>query len=515
MADLTEMLQAQEAAEGRVEAFRMGLGPFVVATETTRMPMIFADAQVAGRPLVFANDSFLALTGFARGEILGKDLAFLLGDVADKRNLLSISRALDAGTDGNWQLQCRRVDGSEFLAAIYLSPVRDDQHIIRQHFLSFIELGDQSDGLLAQRAELHALYDKAPGFIAISHGPDHRITFANASYERLLGRSNLVGLTVAEALPETADQGFTLLLDKVFATGVPFVGKDVPITITDADNQPAQRYINFIYQPVRDPRDRITGLFCEGFDVTEQKVARDDVLALQSEVIHLSRVSAMETMATTLAHELNQPLAAIVSYAAGARRLIEAGETGSSQVAEVLEMIGESSERAGEIIRHLRNLTARGTPRREAFELQDAVQKCLRLLAVIGCEDIDIVDDSVAGIVLEADSIQIQQVIINLLRNACEATRDAGNRLVRIATSVSEGKVTVTVTDSGGGVPPYLSRTGFRWTPTSKATGMGVGLSISRTIIDAHDGKLWLESSGSTGSCFAFSLPVIQAAEER
>lgn len=504
--------QAQQAAEGRVEDFRKALGPFVVAAVTTRMPMIFTDAQSAGHPLVFVNDSFLALTGYGRDAVLGMELVRVLADVTDRDTLSSVEAALTSGTDGNWQLQCRRVDGSEFLAAIYLSPVRDEQGIVRQHFLSFVELGGQIDGLLTQRDEFHAMYENAPGFIATTQGPDHRFTFANAAYERLVGRRQLTGLTVAEALPELADQDFIGLLDKVYETGTPFVGTEVRIMFANAGNPPRQHHINFVYQPVRAANGRITGLFCEGFDVTEQKLARDEILTLQSDLLHLSRVNAMETMATTIAHELNQPLAAIVNYTAGTLRLIEAGNLAPGQLVELIQLIGESAERAGELIRHLRSLTSGHQPARQVFDLQDAIRKCVRLAKVGGCEDIDIVDRSAKGIALEGDLIQIQQVIFNLLRNACEASIAAGNRSVEIGASTSGDMVTVTVTDSGAGVPATIQQAGFRWTPTTKPDGMGVGLSISRAIIDAHGGTLWLRSSGSDGSSFAFSLPEVARA---
>lgn len=300
MTNLAEALWSQDAAEARVEKFRAALGPFVVAAETTRMAMVFTDATADRNPLVFANDSFLALTGFTREQVLGKALAFLLGDLIDRETSSSIEAALDTGAGGSWEMQCRRVDGSEFLAAVFLSPVHDERGLVCQNFLSFVELGGHIDRLLKQRNELHALYEQAPGFIAMSDGPDHRFTFANASYRKLVGRSNLVGLTVTEALPEIAEQGFIALLDRVFETGEPFAGTGTPIRLRTSAGPAETCYINFVYQPIRDAGGRITGLFCEGYDVTTERVASDHLAELQSELIHLSRVNAMGTMATTV-----------------------------------------------------------------------------------------------------------------------------------------------------------------------------------------------------------------------
>lgn len=175
---------SQQAAEAQIERFREELGPFVVAAETTRMPMIFTDGQDPHNPVVFANDAFLALTGFARPAILGEQLGKLLSQATDAGTLASIMSIIAQGGCGNWEVQCQRADKSHFLAAVFLSSVRDKDHVVRQNFLSFVELGGNVERLLSQRNELFALYEKAPGFIAITEGPEHRFTFANASYKK-------------------------------------------------------------------------------------------------------------------------------------------------------------------------------------------------------------------------------------------------------------------------------------------------------------------------------------------
>ncbi|MEG3179528.1 PAS domain-containing sensor histidine kinase [Sphingomonas sp. LT1P40] len=355
---------------------------------------------------------------------------------------------------------------------------------------------------------LNAIYRYAPGFIATSHGPEHLFTFANASYQRLVGREDLVGQKVVDTLPEIVAQGFIALLDKVYATGEPFVGRNMPITLTRKGREPAQHYIDFVYQPVRDADGHITGLFCEGYDVTAQKLARDEVLVLQTKLMDVSRVSAMEMLATTLAHELNQPLSAIGSYAAGARRQAEGGTPSSQEMIDTLDAIGESSQRAGDIIRRVRNLTQRRRPVREMLDLGEVIAECLTIVNIPGCEGIHIDNSVIAGIELEGDRVQIQQVVINLLRNACEATKAAGHSKVRISGSTTAGLATIRIADTGRGIPVDMPRSGFQWMDSSKPNGMGVGLSISRMIVEAHGGELWIEASGPEGSTFAFSLPI-------
>lgn len=498
----------QKAAEHRVERFREALGPFVVAAETTRMPMVFTDADGDYHPLVFVNDSFVALTGFSRKTIIGQDLLSLLSDVADRQTLASIEAALGGGNDGTWELQCRRANGSEFLAAVYLSPVRDRSGAVRQHFLSFVELGGHIDRMLKERNEFHALYEQAPGFIATSEGPDHIFTFANASYKRLVARENLIHKSVAEALPEIADQGFIAHMDKVFETGKPFLGKCLPIRIKLTDNnETALHYISFVYQPVRDASDRITGLFCEGYDVTAEREAADDLASMQAELIYLSRANAMGAMATTLAHELNQPLTAISSYVAGCHRLIDPDGANAEQLGQALRAAEEASQRAGEIIRHLRDLTKRGSPAKTSFDLKPAITECVRLVSAGGNGEVHFLDLTPVDVTMTGDRIQIQQVLINLLRNAGEAVTAAGEHLVTIAAEIWDQHLVVSVTDTGAGVSAEAAESIFSWTDTTKTGGMGLGLSISRTIVETHQGRIWLARSDRTGSTFCFSIP--------
>ncbi|MBG6117702.1 MULTISPECIES: ATP-binding protein [unclassified Sphingobium] len=496
----------QAAANLRVDYFRQTLGPFVVAAETTRMAMIFTDALIEGHPIVFANDSFLALTGFDRATLLGKGIGFVLQQLADHNTLSSIKHALNSGTDGTWEAKCHCADGNEYLATVFLSPVRGNQGAIIQHFWSFVEVSGRIDRLLRQRGLFDKIYEQAPGFIATSEGKDHRFTFANESYRHLVGRDELVGYTVAEALPELADQGIVELLDKVFATGEPFIARNMPMRLM-GDSCLKVHFLNFIYQPIRDERGAITGVFCEGYDVTAEREAAEKLSLLQDEVAHLSRVNAMGMMAATLAHELNQPLTAISNYVAGGIRLVDPDSRNAEALIGALEATQEAAQRAGEIIRNVRELTRRGETTKMSFDLGAAIAECVRLVRAGGCPDVPIDDQTAAGLSLFGDRIQIQQVIINLLRNGCEAARDSVKPCVVISASSKDDMVVVSVTDTGEGLSLEAAQNIFTWTDTSKSAGMGLGLSISRTIVEAHRGRIWLEKSGASGTQFCFSIP--------
>ena len=492
-----------------------GTRPFVVAAEKTRMPMIFTDATTSTNPLIFANDAFLELTGYTRDAALALSLDDLIGNAIYGKARSGIWSALEKGAEGTWALHCRGANDREIYAAAFLSPVRDEAGNVIQNFLSFVEIGGHLDRLVAEHNELHTIYQQAPGFIAITKGPDHRITFANVSYKRFVGRDNVEGLTVAEALPEIADQGFVAILDQVFETGEPFVARDAAMDFVDrATGETERRYADFVYQPVRSVDGTITGLFCEGYDATARHLAADHLAALQSDMIHVSRANAMGTMAITLAHELNQPLSAIVNFAEGGRRLANQAEPNGSALADALSGISSAAHRAGEIIRNLRDLTTRRATARSTFGLQAACGECIRLVKAVAHPSVVIVDKMPGGLLVSGDRIQVQQVLINLLRNACEAVQESELQLVTAAAFEAGGQVIISVADTGPGVSITAAQSIFSFVESIKECGMGIGLSISRTIVDAHGGKIWLENSDSAGTEIRFSLPLDPADAE-
>jgi len=376
---------AQKSAEDEVESFRAALGPFVVVAETTRMAMVFTNARVSGHPIIFANDSMLALMGYDRDDILSRHFAVLLDQGYDSDAQARVTAAFKCDTDTPFEVRCRRKNGQTFPTAVYISPVHDEDGHVVQHFSSFIDL---------------TAY--------IEH---------TASLER--------------------------------------------------------------------------------------------VLSLQAELIHLARTSAMGTMATTLAHELNQPLTAIANHTVAARLSLASGAPDSVALAADLTAIEQSALRAGAIIGRLREMTRRGPTKREAFDLNNAVLESVDLVRAGSCDDVSIETQSDGVLMIEADRVQIQQVVINLAKNGCEAAAEGRNGRVTVATKVEGGRVVLSVDDTGPGVTPEASANLFEWADSAKPNGMGVGLSISRTIVEAHEGRIWLDDGHSGHTRFCVSLPLV------
>lgn len=245
-------------------------------------------------------------------------------------------------------------------------------------------------------------------------------------------------------------------------------------------------------------------------DLTERNAAKLRLHDLQAELAHVSRVTAMGTLATALAHELTQPLTAIANYVEAARDLlVEPDAPTLATVREALDECAAQSVRAGQIVRRLRDFISRGELQREVASLQRLVNEA-SALAMVGAGqsgvELEIDLDPQADSVM-VDRIQIQQVILNLVRNAIEAMLDCDIRRLRI-TSRHEpfGCVEVTVADSGPGIAAEIADKLFDPFNSIKTNGMGLGLSICHTIIQGHGGRIWAGPSALGGTSFHFTL---------
>ncbi|MBK9588667.1 MAG: PAS domain S-box protein [Sphingomonadales bacterium] len=244
-------------------------------------------------------------------------------------------------------------------------------------------------------------------------------------------------------------------------------------------------------------------------DLTEREEARVHLEELQNEIAHVSRVSAMGTMASSLAHELNQPLTAIANYVEGARDLLDNPTPDILEtVREVLDDAARESVRAGQIVRGLRDFIGRGTAERRAENLPRLINQA-NALALIGARemgiDVDLALDPQAETVFVA-GVQVQQVLVNLIRNAAEAMESSDRRRLSIRTQrLSKELVQVSVTDSGQGFAPESLDRLFEPFFSTKGEGMGLGLSICRTIVESLGGSIWAEQAAG-GMTFNFTL---------
>jgi two-component system sensor kinase FixL len=250
-------------------------------------------------------------------------------------------------------------------------------------------------------------------------------------------------------------------------------------------------------------------------DITQRQQVQLTLQDLQSELAHVGRVSEMGTLASSLAHELNQPLTAIASYSEGIAELL-AGELDADKAAlarETLKEVASEAIRAGEIVRRMRDFMSHGQTEHRVEDLPQLVTEA-NALALVGSRehgiDVQVNLDRNAEEVF-ADRVQIQQVLLNLIRNAIEAMIDSPVRSLTISSRAGPGEfVTISVEDTGEGISEAIAPQLFEPFVTSKQTGMGIGLSICRTIVEAHGGRIWCEPGRDRGTIFHFTLPSAQ-----
>ena len=247
-------------------------------------------------------------------------------------------------------------------------------------------------------------------------------------------------------------------------------------------------------------------------DLTERQQTQTRLQELQDDLLHASRLRAMGQMAAALAHELNQPLTATANYTRAALRLLDAPDPDLDRVRQALTLASEQTLRSGEIIRRLRGFVARGEVARAPVEPHKLIEEA-SALALVGAKQfgIDVRLDIPSDLPLVlADRVQIQQVLLNLIRNAMEAVEDSPRRSLTVGAEPWEGMVAMQVADSGPGVSDAIREQLFQPFVTTKAQGMGIGLSVCRTIVEAHGGRLWEEPNPGGGSVFRFTLPVAE-----
>jgi two-component system, LuxR family, sensor kinase FixL len=245
-------------------------------------------------------------------------------------------------------------------------------------------------------------------------------------------------------------------------------------------------------------------------DLSERQAAETRLRTVQAELVHISRLSAMGEMATGLAHELNQPLTAISNFLKGGQRLLEL-ENPQSRALAAMGRAADESLRAGDIIRRLRDFVARGDSDRCVESLRKLSEEAIAL-ALMGARERGVVARvrwTAAADAVLVDKIQVQQVVLNLVRNAIEAMEDSNVRELNLSTSQGEhGMALVSVSDTGAGISPGIASQLFKPFVTTKGSqGMGVGLSICRTIIESHGGRIWAEPNPAGGTVFRFTLP--------
>ena len=395
----------------------------------------------------------------------------------------------------------------------------------------------EANKIFAREAHLRSILEAVPDAMIVIDERGHILSFSAAA-ERMFGFSEheILGENVSILMPSPDRERHDGYLERYMRTGerrIIGIGRLLTARHRDGATFPIELSVG----EARIGEDRVFTGFVR--DLTERQEAELRVHDLQSVLAHVQRVSEMGTLATSLAHELNQPLTAIANYVETARDLLEKnvdhipmiqealdGAAGGDLrsraqgllegdaetiaiVREALDECAAQSVRAGQIVRRLRDFIARGESERRIESLQRLITEA-SALALVGAGDqnmeVDVRLDPTADRVL-VDRIQIQQVLLNLIRNAIEAMAESPvRRLLIYSEREPEGLIRITVADSGPGLAEEIAQRLFEPFHSTKDHGMGLGLSISATIVSAHGGRIWAEQSKLGGTAFHFTV---------
>jgi len=370
-----------------------------------------------------------------------------------------------------------------------------------QHASELREMGSAS--------HLRSILETVPDAMVVIDETGRIISFSKAA-ERLFGfaEAELVGENVSTLMPSPDRERHDGYLQRYLKTGekrIIGIGRLVTGRRRDGTTFPMELAVG----EAKIGDERVFTGFIR--DLTERQDYEKRLHTVQAELAHFSRVSAMGTLATSIAHELNQPLTAIANYVESASTLL-AGDAGEQTIATIREALDECAKeavRAGQIVRRLRDYISRGETEQQVISLARLVNEASALAFVgAGTQTVDMTIKIGENDLVLVDRVQIQQVLLNLIRNAVEAMHDLPHgRLTISAVNRENGFIEVIVSDSGPGLAVEIAENLFTPFHSTKATGMGVGLSISRTIVEAHDGRIWADASPYGGTSFHFTLP--------
>lgn len=465
--------------------------------------------------VVLWNAGAAGLLGWSAEDAIGMDGSRFYPDDAIQRGepARDLEAALSNGriTRVDWRLKS---DSTEFLAQISVTALRreDDGQIIGYaHVLRDITAQRATEeALKASANHLQSILSTVPDAMVVIDEHGLILSFSVAA-ERLFGYSEaqVVGRNVSMLMPSPDRERHDGYIERYLQTGekrIIGIGRVVVGRRQDGSTFPMELSVGEAHGETQ----RVFTGFIR--DLTERQRTQHHLEELQDELIHVARVSAMGTMASTLAHELNQPITAVANYVQGVRSIIIEAASNAETMAMVddaLDGAYKEALRAGQIVRRLRSFVARGESEKSIEPLLPLVSETGGLAALDARQkNIAVVFDldAEASPVL-VDRIQIQQVLLNLMRNAIEAVAESPVREVAVTTR-NDGydMVRVTVSDTGPGIDPAVRGQLFTAFTTTKAEGMGLGLSICRTIIEANGGRIWADPSEAGGATFHFTL---------
>lgn len=479
------------------------------ATHVADRAVLLTDRDGA---VLFCNDGTERLFGHDPQLLIGCDIAGLMtGDA--RQACRDRERAIQAATV-RFETRCLHVGRGAFDADVTITPLPGANGRLRAFGYSIVDISGRKAAerrLAESEAHMRSVLATVPDAMVVIDDTG-RIRSFSAAAERLFGyrEAEVVGGNVDILMPHEHRARHDAYIARYLRTGEQRIigaGRIVVARRKDGSEFPVELSVG----AAKSGNGRIFTGFIR--DLSDQQRAERRVRELQDELIHVARLSAMGTMASTLAHELNQPLTAIAAYLEAARRLTCEAAKDAARAGDAMDAAGREAVRAGDIVRRLRTFVARGENERRVEPLVPLIEDASRL-ALTGARECGVRAfhrfDPAADHVF-ADRVQVQQVLVNLIRNAVDAMDDAEVADLTILTRRDGEMIRISVIDTGSGLPSDQIPRLFEAFTTTKADGLGLGLSISRTIVEAHGGRIWAEVGAVSGSIFHFTLPAAVA----
>ena len=509
-------VELEQRVDQRTEELETARAELESVLEASPVVIYAADPSPA-MPTRYVSPNLVAIFGYPASRMI-EDSGYLRGRVHPEDRAAMPGAFADLNRHGRAEVEYRFLDGAGRYRWVH-----DQMRLIRRADGSPIEIAGVLTDITPQvqaRQQLHLIQSAVEHVREIvvlldarASPRDLRIVYVNPAFTAVTGvlPRDAVGQPLAALCPSDQDDGlaeeFRVLIESAPSDQAEHTGES---TCRDKDGRPLA--VEWTISPVRDHAQRVSHWVLVLRDITRRRKEEELTRAHLEELAHVTRLSTMGEMASGLAHELNQLLAAITNFGQGILRRIESGTADATDLGPAVQRVVDQAHRAAEIIRRLRDFVTKRGRHRGPADLNHLVREMLTLTQAEAREKhVRLVTDLAEGLPpLVVDAIQIEQVILNLIRNGIEAL--AGQHpplagVLTLRTAYDQSSVLLEVIDNGPGLPPQHRDRVFDPFFTTKDGGMGMGLTISQSIIEDHGGRLFA-AAATTGATFCMALPV-------
>jgi PAS domain S-box-containing protein len=486
-------------------------------TQTIRLDDLFEQAPEAAAVLstdgriVRVNNEFKRMFGYEGEEVLHRPIDDLIVPEALVESAREYTNGLRHGDRVEVETVRRRKDGSDVRVSILAVPITTASGEQIANYAIYRDITEQKraeERLRESEARFQEMADTAPVLIWMT-GTDGLCNYFNKPWLEFTGRSmdQEVGMGWIEGVHPDDVQGCFDGFLPAFHARKPF---SMEYRLKRADGE--YRWVIESGIPRYTGAGDFAGYIGSNIDITELKRAQEErerLRQLEADLAYINRVSMMAELAASLAHEVKQPIAAAVTDARTCVRWLRRDAPDVTEACEAASRMVNDATRTADILDRVRSLYSRGTPQREMVDVNEIIREMIVLLHdKANRNSISIRTELDAGLATTtADRVQLQQVLMNLMLNGIEAMKDASGELTVTSKKTAEGQLLISVNDSGIGIAPDRADRIFDAFFTTKPQGTGMGLSISRKIIESHGGRLWASANSGRGTTFQFTLP--------